>query len=140
MPVSDYQEFETEGLLAGSEQRSWFWFGLIVSVVLHIALCTYFYRTRFQSIDPRLMQTDQTPMFKVRNVDLNSQIDKNSVDQTNPAAKPKPDNAQDQQPDQKRSFDQLLQDIQASTAMPDDLKDVLPDTPQAPDASAMMTE
>jgi len=127
-------------LLAGGKQRSWFWFGLIVSLALHIALCTYFYRTRFISIDPRLTQTDQTPMFKVRSVELNSQLDKNSVDQTNPAAKPEPDKSQDQQPDQKKSFDQLLQDIQASTAMPDDLKDVLPETPQAPDATAMMTE
>jgi hypothetical protein len=138
--VSEFEEFETEGLLAGGKQRSWFWFGLIVSLALHIALCTYFYRTHFISIDPRLTQTDQTPMFKVRNVDLNSQLDKNSIDQTNPAAKPEADKSQDQQPDQKKSFDQLLQDIQASTAMPDDLKDVLPDTPQAPDATAMMTE
>jgi len=140
MRVSEFDEFETEGLLAGGKQRSWFVFGLIVSLCLHIAVCTYFYRTRFQSIDPRWAQADQTPTFKVRSVDLTSQVDKNSVDQTNPAAKPEPDNAQDQQPDQKRSFDQLLQDIQASAAMPDDLKDVLPETPQAPDATAMMTE
>ena len=61
-------------------------------------------------------QADQTPTFKVRSVDLTSQVDKNSVDQTNPAAKPEPDNAQDQQPDEKKAFDKLLQDIQASAA------------------------
>jgi len=140
MSVSEFQDFETEGLLSASKQRSWLWFGLLVSVGLHLALCAYFYRTRFVSIDPKWMAGDQTPTFKVKNVDLNSQLEKNSVDQTNPAAKPEPDNAQDQQPDQKRSFDKLLEDIQASTAMPDDLKDVLPDQPQAPDTAAVMNE
>lgn len=141
MRVSEFEGFETEGLLAGSKQRSWLWFGLIVSVALHLAICAYFYRTRFQSIDPRLMQPDQTPTFKVRSVDLSPQLDKNSMDQTNPAAKPQPDSAQDQQPDEKKSFDQLLQDIQSSAAMPDELNNVLPDKPKVEtDATSLMTE
>src|SRR5690348_2386705 len=141
MRVSEFDGFETQGLLSGSKQRSWLWFGLIVSLLLHLALCTYFYRTRFLAFDPKMAQADQTPTFKVRSVDLSSQLDKNSVDQTNPAAKPEPDNAKDQQPDQKKSFDQLLQDIQSSAAMPDDLKDVLPDQPKVePDATSVMSE
>jgi outer membrane protein OmpA-like peptidoglycan-associated protein len=90
------------------------------------------------AFDPK-MRIEQTPMFKVRNVDLNSQIDKNSMDQTNPPAKPEPDNAQDQQPDQKKSFDKLLQDIQASAVIPDEVDNVL-EKPQAPDAAAMLSE
>lgn len=141
MSISEFTDFETEGLLSGTKQRSWLWFGLIVSLTLHVALCVYFYRARFQYVDPRWMKADQTPTFKVRNIDLSSQIDKNSMDQTNPAAKPEPDNTQDQQPDQKKSFDKLLQDIQASAAMPDDMQDVLPDKPKVePDATSLMTE
>src|SRR3954469_22675853 len=140
MRVSEFTDFETEGLLSGSKQRSWLWFGLIVSIALHLALCAYFYRTRFLGFDQKLVRTDQTPTFKVRSVDL-STVDKASMDQTNPAAKPNPDNAQDQQPDEKRSFDKLLQDIQASAAMPDDMQDVLPDKPKVEtDASSLMTE
>jgi outer membrane protein OmpA-like peptidoglycan-associated protein len=139
--VSEFSDFETEGLLSGTRQRSWLWFGLIVSVLLHLALCIYFYRTQFLSFDPRTAQAEQTPTFKVRNVDLSSQIDKNSMDQANPAAKPQPDDAKEQQPDQKKSFDKLLEDIQASAAMPDDMQDVLPDKPKVePDASSLMTE
>src|SRR5207244_10774714 len=44
-------------------------------------------------------------------------------------------------PDQKKSFDKLLQDIQASAAMPDDMQDVLPDKPKVePDATSLMSE
>ena len=35
-----------------------------------------------------------------------------------------------QLPDEKKSFDKLLQDVQASAAMPDDTRDVLPDQPK----------
>jgi outer membrane protein OmpA-like peptidoglycan-associated protein len=141
MRVSEIGDFETEGLLSGSKQRSWFWFGLIVSLCLHLALCAYFYRTRFQTVDPKWMQADQTPTFKVRNVDLAPQLDKNSVDQANPAAKPDPDKTDVQNPDEKKSFDKLLQDIQSSTAMPDDMQDVLPDKPKVePDATSLMME
>src|SRR5215212_7505903 len=141
MSVSDFDGFETEGLLSGSKQRSWLWFGLIVSIGLHMALCAYFYRTRFLSFDAKMAAADQTPTFKVRSVDTTAQVDKNSMDQTNPAAKPEPDNSEEQLPDQKKSFDQLLQDIQASAAMPDDLQDVLPDKPKVEtDATSLMTE
>jgi hypothetical protein len=54
MRASDFDElgrFETEGLLTGSKERNWLWLGLIVSLVIHFALCTYFYRTRFASAD-----------------------------------------------------------------------------------------
>src|SRR6266498_609378 len=132
MRVSDFDEFdglETEGLLTGSKERSWLWFGLIVSLGLHLALCAYFYRTRFQSIETLVAQNEQTPTFKVRSIST-SDLGKSSVDQTNPAAKPNPDNTDVQLPDEKKSFDKLLQDIQASAALPDDMRDVLPDQPK----------
>src|ERR1700730_5377396 len=141
MRTTEFDVFETQGLLSASKQRNWLWFGLFVSIALHLALCTYFYRTRFQTIDPKWLKADQTAMFKVRNIDLTPQLDKNSMDQTNAAAKPEPDNTQEQLPDEKKSFDKLLQDIQASAAMPDDLQDVLPDKPKVEsDASSLMTE
>jgi hypothetical protein len=141
MRISEFDDFETEGLLSGGKQRSWLWFGLIVSLCLHLALCFYFYRTRFQTIDPRWIHADQTPTFKVRSVDLAPQLDKNSMDQANPAAKPDPDKTDVQNPDEKKSFDKILQDIQSSTAMPDDLQDVLPDKPKVePDATSLMME
>jgi outer membrane protein OmpA-like peptidoglycan-associated protein len=138
MRVSEFDDIETQGLLSANKQRSWLLFGLIVSIALHLAVCAYFYRTQFISFSPQL-KNEQTAMFKVRSIDLNSQVDKNSVDQTNPAAKPEPDKAQDQQPDQKKSFDQLLQDIQASATIPDEIDNVLAQ-PQAPDATALITE
>ena len=141
MRASEFDDFETEGLLSASRQRSWLWFGLIVSVALHLVLCAYFYKTRFLGFDQKMVSADQTPTFKVRNIDLAPQLEKNSMDQTNPAAKPEADNTQEQLPDEKKSFDQLLQDIQASAAMPDDLKDVLPDQPKVEtDAASLMTE
>src|SRR5437762_233084 len=114
---------------------------LVTHDLIGLFLCVYLYQTRCQYVEPRWVKSDQTPTFKVRNIDVSSQIDKNSVDQTNPAAKPEPDNTQDQQPDQKKSFDKLLQDIQASAAMPDDMQDVLPDKPKVePDATSLMSE
>src|SRR5262249_14909563 len=113
MRVSDFDDlnrFETEGLLTGSKERSWLWFGLIVSLGLHFALCAYFYRTRFQSIETLVAQNDQTPTFKVKSINT-SDLGKSSVDQSNPAAKPDPDNTDVQLPDEKKSFDKLLQDI-----------------------------
>src|SRR5438046_8776951 len=84
-------QFETEGLLAGSKERSWIWFGLIVSLAIHFALCAYFYRTRFQPVEAAFVEQQQPPMFKVKSVDLGQQLDKGSVDQTNPEAKHEPD-------------------------------------------------
>ena len=62
--------------------------------------------------------------------------------QTNPAAKPEPDNAKVQLPDKKKSFDALLQEVQATTAMPDDTQDVLPDKPRVEPvpATSMLNE
>jgi outer membrane protein OmpA-like peptidoglycan-associated protein len=144
MRVSDFDDFdslETEGLLAGSKERSWLWFGLIVSLGLHFALCAYFYRTQFQSVAAVIVPNEQTPTFKVRNID-ESGLEKSSADQTNPAAKPEPDNTDVQLPDEKKSFDKILQDIQASAALPDDVRDVLPDQPKVdqPDVNSVLTE
>src|SRR5437667_5645127 len=141
MRVSEFDYLEYDALLKGSKQRSWLWFGLIVSLGLHLALCAYFYRTRFQSVDAVLAANQQTPTFKVRNVDL-SQLEKGSSDQTSAAAKPEPNSATDQQPDEKKAFDKLLQDVQASAAMPDDLQNVLPDQPKVeqPDVNSVLNE
>jgi outer membrane protein OmpA-like peptidoglycan-associated protein len=82
----------------------------------------------------------QVPTFKVRTVEMQP-LEKPAVDQTNPAAKPEPDTTKVQLPDEKKSFDQLLDDVHASTALPDDTRDVLPETPkveQNPDS--VMTE
>jgi outer membrane protein OmpA-like peptidoglycan-associated protein len=77
----------------------------------------------------------------VKNVDLAQQLDKNSLDQSNPAAKPEPDKSDAQLPDEKKSFDKLLQDVQASAAMPDDVRDALPDQPKVePNATSIMNE
>jgi outer membrane protein OmpA-like peptidoglycan-associated protein len=144
MRVSDFDDFdrfETEGLLTGNKERSWLWFGLIVSLAIHFALCAYFYRTRFQSIETMVAQNEQTPTFKVRRINA-SDLGKSSVDQTNPAAKPNPDNTDVQLPDEKKSFDRLLQDVQASAALPDDMRDVLPDQPKVeqPEVNSVLTE
>src|SRR5438132_4821406 len=112
----DFDRFETEGLLTGSKERSWLWLGLIVSLAIHFGLCAYFYRTRFQSTEMVFTPNDQTPTFKVRSI-TESNPDKSSVDQINPAAKPNPDNTDVQLPDEKKSFDKLLQDVQASAAL-----------------------
>src|SRR5881396_143367 len=140
--LDDFDNLETEGLLTGSRERGWLWFGLIVSLGLHLALCTYFYRTRFQTADAMLSETLPPPTFRVKSVDLAQQLDKGSVDQTNPAAKPEPDKTDVQLPDEKKSFDKLLQDIQASAAMPDDTRDVLPDQPKVeqPDVNSVLNE
>ena len=137
----DFDQFETEGLLTGSKERSWLWFGLIISLGLHLALCAYFYRTRFQSVENLMAPSEQTPTFKVRSINT-SDLGKSSVDQTNPAAKPNPDNTDVQLPDEKKSFDKLLQDIQASAAIPDEMRDVLPDQPKVdqPEVNSVLTE
>src|SRR6184192_1823073 len=134
-------QFETEGLLAGSKERSWIWFGLIVSLAIHFALCAYFYRTRFAPAEAAFVPSEQTPTFKVRSI-TESNVDKSSADQTNPAAKPNPDNTDVQLPDEKKSFNKLLEEVQASTALPDDMRDVLPDQPKVeqPDVSSVMNE
>lgn len=118
-----------EALLEGNKQRNWLLFGLMVSLALHGALCGYFYRTIFVVPNALAEQRVQVPTFKVKNVEMEP-LDKPSADQTNPAAKPEPDKTDVQLPDEKKSFDQLLDDVHASTALPDDTRDVLPETPK----------
>src|SRR5216117_279135 len=144
MRVSEFDEldrFATEGLLTGTKERNWLWLGIIISLVIHFGLCTYFYRTRFASADAVFAPNEQTPTFKVKRV-LDSNLEKSSADQINPATKPNPDNTDVQLPDEKKSFDKLLQEVQASTALPDDMRDVLPDQPKVeqPDVNSVMNE
>ncbi len=144
MRVSEFDgldQFETEGLLAGSPERNWIWFGLIVSLAIHFGLCAYFYRTRFAPAEAAVAQNEQTPTFKVRSI-TESNLDKSSADQTTQAAKPNPDNTDVQLPDEKKSFDKLLQDVQASAALPDEMRDVLPDQPKVeqPEVNSVLNE
>ena len=144
MKVSEYARFEEDlsydALLSGRQQRSWLWFGLIVSLLLHVALCTYFYRTSFQSVGSVALE-QQTPTFKIKNVDPKA-LDKSSADSLNAASKPVPDATDVQLPDEKKSFDKLLEEVHASAAMPDDMRDVLPDKPKVeqPSATSVMSE
>ena len=144
MRVSEFDgldQFETEGLLAGSPERNWIWFGLIVSLAIHFGLCAYFYRTRFAPAEAAVAQNEQTPAFKIRSI-TESNLDKSSADQTTQAAKPNPDNTDVQLPDEKKSFDKLLQDVQASAALPDEMRDVLPDQPKVeqPEVNSVLNE
>jgi outer membrane protein OmpA-like peptidoglycan-associated protein len=123
--------FDEAAIWSGSRQRNWLLVGLLVSLLLHAVMCLYFYRTRFQPIDTLFAEHQQTPTFKVKKVDLdNKPVEKTSMDQTNPAAKPDPDKTDVQLPDEKKSFDTLLQEVHASAAVPDDTSDVLPDQPK----------
>jgi len=138
MRTSEF-DFE-EALLQGNKQRNWLLVGLVLSLALHGALCGYFYRTRYM---PNLAVAEErvpVPTFKVKSVEMQP-LEKPGADQANPAAKPEPDKTDVQLPDEKKSFDQLLDDVHATTALPDDTRDVLPDTPkveQNPDS--VMTE
>src|SRR4051794_3943123 len=118
-----------EALLQGRQQRSWLLFGLMVSLALHGALCGYFYRTNFMPATRLVEDRVRVPTFKVKTVELEP-LEKPGADQANPAAKPEPDKTDVQLPDEKKSFDQLLDDVHASTALPDDTRDVLPDVPK----------
>lgn len=128
MRVSEFDSFD-DPLLSSSKQRNWLVVGLLISLLLHAALCTYFYKTAFQPASALVKPPEQTPTFKVKNVDL-VPLEKPSVDTAAAAAKPEPDKTDVQLPEEKKSFDQLLQDVHASAAMPDDTRDVLPDRPQ----------
>ena len=118
-----------EEIWSGSKQRNWLVVGLLASLLLHGVLCAYFYRTRFQPLETLIKPLEQTPTFKVKNVDLQP-VDKPSADQTAQAAKPEPDKTDVQLPDEKKSFDKLLEEVHATTAVPDDTQDVLPDNPK----------
>ena len=139
MRTSEFTDYN-EALLQGNKQRNWLFVGLMVSLALHGALCGYFYRTRILSTDAIMENRVQVPTFKVKNVEMQP-LEKPGVDQANPAAKPEADKTDVQLPDEKKSFDQLLDDVHASAALPDDTRDVLPDMPkveQNPDS--VMTE
>ncbi len=140
MRVSDYDEHEA--LLNATGQRNWLFFGLVISLILHLILCAYFYGVRFTPAEVALSPSSQPPTFKVKSVEPQAGLDKASMDQLNPAAKPEPDKTDVQLPDEKKSFDQLLQDVQATTAMPDDTQNVLPDKPRVDpaDATSMLSE
>lgn len=119
----------------GSTQRNWLFVGLIVSLLLHGLLCVYFYQTEFNTADVVFHQPEQPVTFNVTSVDLQP-IDKASMDQTAPAAKPDPDKTEVQLPDERKSFDQLLDEVHASTAIPNDTADVLPDQPRVDPTNA----
>jgi outer membrane protein OmpA-like peptidoglycan-associated protein len=142
--LSDFDEIdeiEHEALLTGSPERSWIWFGLLISLCLHITLCIWFYRTRVASVETVFADAQPPMTFRVKPVDL-SQLDKVSGDQTNPAAKSNPDDTKQEQPDEKKSFDKLLQEIQATTQMPDDISNALPEKPKVDqaDVTSVMSE
>jgi outer membrane protein OmpA-like peptidoglycan-associated protein len=124
------QEFDELAILTGTPQRNWLFVGLLVSLALHAVMCLYFYRTRFQPVDTLFAEQQQTPTFKVKSVNLDNKLEKSSADQASPAAKPDPDKTDVQLPDEKKSFDALLQEVHATAAMPDDTSDVLPDQPK----------
>ena len=129
-----------EALLQGRSQRNWLLVGLIISLALHGALCGYFYRTVFLPVNAIAEERVQVPTFKVKNVEMQP-LEKPGQDQANPAAKPEPDKTDVQLPDEKKSFDQLLDDVHATTAIPDDTRDVLPDMPKVEQNSdSVMTE
>jgi outer membrane protein OmpA-like peptidoglycan-associated protein len=140
MRTSEFTDFE-EALLEGRQQRNWLLVGLMISLAIHGALCGYFYKTKFIATNAPTEQRIPVPTFKVKSVDLQT-LDKPSLDTTNPAAKPDPDKSNVQLPDEKKSFDQLLDDVHASAALPDDTRDVLPDKPQVDqsNANSVLTE
>ena len=128
-PLPEARDFDDDDIWSGSKQRNWLLFGLVVSLALHALLCAYFYKTQFTPIEAIVKQPEQTSTFKVKNVDLQP-LDKASMDQAQQAAKPEPDKTDVQLPDEKKSFDKLLEEVHASTAVPDDTRDVLPDQPK----------
>jgi outer membrane protein OmpA-like peptidoglycan-associated protein len=128
MRTSDFSDFD-EALLESSKDRNWILVGLMVSLAIHGALCGYFYRTNFLPSRNLLEERVPAAMFKVTKVDMQA-LEKASQDQSNAAAKPDPDKTDVQLPDEKKSFDQLLEEVHASAALPDDTQDVLPDKPQ----------
>jgi outer membrane protein OmpA-like peptidoglycan-associated protein len=128
--IGSGEQFDELAIWSGSRQRNWLFVGLLVSLLLHAVMCFYFYRTQFQPVDTLFAEQQQTPTFKVKSVNLDNKVEKTGMDQANPAAKPDPDKTDVQLPDEKKSFDALLQEVHASAAMPDDTSDVLPDQPK----------
>lgn len=136
MRVSDFElEDHHAALLNANGQRNWLFLALILSLLLHLGLCFYFYRTQLPSTDFAMKAKAPPPMFKVKTVSADA-AEKSNLEQPAPAAKPEPDQATAQQPDEKKSFDKLLEEVHATTAMPDDVQDALPETPRVDPASA----
>ncbi len=129
MKATPARDFDDDDIWSGSKQRNWLLVGLFVSLLLHAVLCVYFYRTQFQPVSAAIKPAEQTPTFKVKTVELQP-LDKASMDQSTQAAKPEPDKTDVQLPDEKKSFDKLLEEVHATTALPDDTSDVLPDNPK----------
>jgi outer membrane protein OmpA-like peptidoglycan-associated protein len=140
--ISDY-EFEEEhaALLNATGQRNWLLVGLVVSLVIHLMLCAYFYRARFAGAEVAFAGAKEPPTFKIKALSTQATQEKASLD-PNQAAKPEPDKTNAQLPDEKKSFDALLQEVHATTAMPDDTQNVLPDTPKVnpADATSVLNE
>src|SRR2546423_4863792 len=114
-----------------SKQRNWLFVGLVASLSLHALLCLFFYRTGFQPAAPLGLEKRPPPAFKMKSVDLTPKpLEQAAAEQALPAAKPNPDQTDVQLPEEQKSFDQLLQDVHASAALPDDTRDVLPDKPK----------
>lgn len=115
-----------------SKQRNWLLVGLLASLTLHGLLCLWFYQTRFQPTAPLGMEKRTAPTFKVKSVDLNSKpLELPAPDEAAAAAKPNPDKTDVQLPEEKKSFDKLLEELpRSSVAMPDDTRDALPDKPK----------
>lgn len=127
--------FDNDALWSGSRQRNWLLLGFAVSLLLHSALCLFFYRTKFQLVNDALQSPTQIAQFTVKSIELRP-VDKASMDQTAPAAKPEPEHTDVQLPDEKTSFDKLLEEMHATTAVPDDTSDVLPDQPRVDQSNA----
>lgn len=141
--ISDFEfQEEHEALLNATGQRNWLFVGLVVSLVIHLLLCAYFYRARFAGAEVAFGGAKEPPAFKVKMINTQSTLEKASMDQTNPAAKPEPDKTNVQLPDEKKSFDALLQEVHATAAMPDDTQNALPDAPkiEPTDTTSMLNE
>src|SRR5438874_11316849 len=106
---SDYND----ALLNATGQRNWLFLGLVLSLALHLLLCIYLYKTRFASADLALAPRSEPPLFKVKPIDTQPALDKASLDQTNPAAKPEPDKTNVPLPEEKQSLHARFQEVQA---------------------------
>jgi hypothetical protein len=132
--------FETEGLLSGSKERSWLWFGLIISLRFTSRSALIFTGRVFNRWKAWLLKMSRRPRSRSEHQHVGPRQEQCRSDKS--SAKPNPDNTDVQLPDEKKSFDKLLQDIQASAALPDDMRDVLPDQPKVeqPEVNSVLTE
>jgi hypothetical protein len=60
------RDIDDDAIWSGSKQRNWLLVGLIVSLLLHAALCGYFYTTRFDLVDAALKSPEPTRRSKSR--------------------------------------------------------------------------